>query len=57
MCDTSGLGFNLVRGHHPIIPVMLSDASLATAMADTLLAKLDYAIDAFQSVGHELKII
>lgn len=38
------LGFNLVPGHHPIIPVMLGDAALATAMADKLLAKKVYVI-------------
>jgi glycine C-acetyltransferase len=30
-------GFELVPGSHPIIPVMLGDASLATRMADALL--------------------
>jgi glycine C-acetyltransferase len=31
------LGFELVPGDHPIIPVMLGDAALATRMADALL--------------------
>src|SRR3984957_17807269 len=31
--EMSALGFNLVPGEHPIIPVMLGDASLATRMA------------------------
>jgi glycine C-acetyltransferase len=31
------LGFRLIPGEHPIIPVMLGEASLATAMADRLL--------------------
>ena len=31
------LGFKLVPGSHPIIPVMLGDAKLATTMADRLL--------------------
>ena len=31
------LGFNLVPGEHPIIPVMLGDASLAGRMADKML--------------------
>jgi glycine C-acetyltransferase len=31
------LGFNLVPGEHPIIPVMLGDAPLAVRMADRLL--------------------
>lgn len=40
----TGLGFKLVPGQHPIIPVMLGDASLATAMADRLLEKNVYVI-------------
>ncbi len=38
------LGFDLVPGSHPIIPVMLGDAALATRMADALLAEGIYAI-------------
>ena len=38
------LGFNLVPGDHPIIPVMLGDAALATQMADALLAEGIYVI-------------
>jgi glycine C-acetyltransferase len=30
----SALGFTLVPGEHPIIPVMLGDAQLASRMAD-----------------------
>jgi glycine C-acetyltransferase len=37
-------GFDLVPGNHPIIPVMLGDAALATRMADALLAKGIYVI-------------
>ena len=37
-------GFDLKPGEHPIIPVMLGDAKLATAMADQLLAKGVYVI-------------
>ncbi len=33
----TALGFRLAPGHHPIIPVMLGDATLATSMADRLL--------------------
>lgn len=33
----TGLGFNLVDGHHPIIPVMLFDAKLATDFAAKML--------------------
>jgi len=37
-------GFLLVPGSHPIIPVMLGDAALATRMADALLAEGIYVI-------------
>ncbi|WP_374656624.1 glycine C-acetyltransferase [Dongia sp.] len=40
----SALGFKLVPGEHPIIPVMLGDAKLASAMADALLAEGIYVI-------------
>jgi glycine C-acetyltransferase len=38
------LGFALVPGQHPIIPVMLGDAALAARMADALLARGIYVI-------------
>lgn len=38
------LGFELVPGHHPIIPVMLGDAALAGRMADALLAEGIYVV-------------
>ena len=37
-------GFDLKPGNHPIIPVMLGDAKLASDMADKLLAKGVYVI-------------
>src|SRR5580658_6087725 len=37
-------GFSLKPGEHPIIPVMLGDASLATRMADALLERGVYVI-------------
>ena len=40
----TALGFDLVPGAHPIIPVMLGDAALATRMADALLAEGVYVI-------------
>ncbi len=40
----SDLGFDLVPGEHPIIPVMLGDAKLATEMADRLLTRGIYVI-------------
>jgi glycine C-acetyltransferase len=38
------LGFTLVPGEHPIIPIMLGDAKLATHMADELLKEGIYVI-------------
>jgi glycine C-acetyltransferase len=38
------LGFEIVPGQHPIIPVMLGDAELATRMADALLKEGIYVI-------------
>jgi len=40
----SALGFTLVPGEHPIIPVMLGDAQLASRMADALLQEGVYVI-------------
>lgn len=37
-------GFHILPGEHPIVPVMLGDASLATRMADLLLKKGIYVI-------------
>ena len=42
--DMTAQGFDLVPGQHPIIPVMLGDAALATRMADALLAEGVYVI-------------
>lgn len=42
--EMSKLGFNLVPGEHPIIPVMLGDAKLASDMADKLLDEGIYVI-------------
>lgn len=38
------LGFNLVPGKHPIIPVMLGDATLAQRMSEKLLEKGIYVV-------------
>jgi glycine C-acetyltransferase len=47
------LGFNLIPGHHPIIPVMLGDASLAAKMAEELLKHHIYVIGfSFPVVPH-----
>jgi glycine C-acetyltransferase len=40
-------GFNIRPGVHPIVPVMLGDAKLATAIADDLLAEGIYVIGFF----------
>ena len=40
----TNLGFELKPGEHPIIPVMLGDAKLATSMADRLLDHGIYVI-------------
>lgn len=40
----SSLGFKLLPGDHPIIPIMLGDATLATNMADRLLEEGIYVI-------------
>ena len=37
-------GFDLVPGHHPIVPVMLGDAALASRMAEGLLEEGIYVI-------------
>ncbi|MDR5738984.1 MULTISPECIES: glycine C-acetyltransferase [unclassified Caballeronia] len=40
----TALGFDLVPGEHPIIPVMLGDAQLASRMAEALLGEGVYVI-------------
>jgi glycine C-acetyltransferase len=40
----SGLGFNVLPGTHPIVPVMLGDAALAARFADAMLARGVYVI-------------
>jgi len=42
--EMAAQGFTLVPGAHPIIPVMLGDAALATRMADALLDEGIYVI-------------
>lgn len=37
-------GFDLIPGEHPIVPIMLGDAALATRMADLMLEKGVYVI-------------
>ena len=38
------LGFNVLPGFHPIVPIMLGDAALATRFADAMLKKGVYVI-------------
>jgi glycine C-acetyltransferase len=40
----SALGFQLLPGEHPIVPVMLGDAALASRFADALLEKGVYVV-------------
>ncbi|HTW20000.1 MAG TPA: glycine C-acetyltransferase [Mycobacteriales bacterium] len=40
----TGLGFDILPGDHPIVPVMIGDAALATRMADRLLEHGVYVI-------------
>ncbi len=42
--ELTKLDFRLIPGEHPIIPVMLGDASLATSMAEALLKEGVYAV-------------
>jgi glycine C-acetyltransferase len=42
--EISRLGFDVLPGEHPIVPIMLGDAALATRMADSLLQKGIYVI-------------
>jgi glycine C-acetyltransferase len=42
--ELGALGFRLVPGEHPIIPVMLGDAALATSMAEALLKQGVYVV-------------
>jgi glycine C-acetyltransferase len=48
-----GLGFNLIPGEHPIIPVMLGDAPLAVDLAERVQAQGVYVVPfAFPVVPH-----
>lgn len=40
----TALGFHLIPGEHPIIPVMLGEAALATSMAEALLSEAVYVV-------------
>jgi len=42
--ELTALGFRLIPGDHPIIPVMLGEATLATKMADRLLQEGIYVV-------------
>ncbi len=42
--ELTKLGFRLVPGEHPIIPVMLGEAALATSMAESLLNEGVYVV-------------
>jgi glycine C-acetyltransferase len=40
----SALGFNVLPGTHPIVPIMLGDAALAARFADAMLDRGVYVI-------------
>src|SRR5207244_12616604 len=42
--EMTQLGFNILPGEHPIVPIMLGDASLAGRFAEAMLAKGVYVI-------------
>jgi glycine C-acetyltransferase len=42
--ELTSLGFRLIPGEHPIIPVMLGEAALATSMAEALLNEGVYVV-------------
>jgi glycine C-acetyltransferase len=42
--ELTKLGFEIVPGEHPIVPIMLGDAAVATRMADAMLSKGVYVI-------------
>jgi glycine C-acetyltransferase len=42
--ESAKLGFNILPGEHPIVPIMLGDAALAARFAEALLAKGVYVI-------------
>ncbi len=42
--EMTSRGFQILPGEHPIVPVMLGDAALATRFADAMLAKGVYVI-------------
>lgn len=42
--ELARLGFRLIPGEHPIIPVMLGDATLATSLAEALLKEGVYVV-------------
>ena len=43
-CGLAELGFDLIEGSHPIIPIMIGDAAKASLFADELLKKNIYVI-------------
>ena len=46
----AALGFDLVPGHHPIVPVMLGDAAVAVKMSENLYKNGVYATGFFYPV-------
>lgn len=48
--EMTAAGFDILPGEHPIVPIMLGDANLATAMADKLLELGIYVIGFYYPV-------
>ncbi len=48
--EITGLGYDIVPGEHPIVPIMLGDAKLSQDMADKLLDEGIYVIGFFYPV-------
>src|SRR5207253_10529767 len=42
--EMTKLGFNILPGEHPIVPIMIGDAALAARFAEAMLAKGVYVI-------------
>ncbi len=42
--ELARLGFNILPGTHPIVPIMLGNAALATRFADAMLARGVYVV-------------
>jgi glycine C-acetyltransferase len=46
----SGVGFTILPGTHPIVPIMLGEATLAQRLAEAMLARGVYVVGFFYPV-------